>query len=170
MRARSRMSGEEADSSKPHQGGVYGTFQGPPSYPPPRPPPVGFPQPAPPPGLSAHRRGYQAVSARDYEAGVRGHSHDRLPCCGIGFGWFLFIIGFFLGAIPWYIGALLLWCSRVDYREKPGYVACTVAVSKQPVLHHSCVMWSIINKIRWYGTSKLNHPHACSTSTSFICA
>jgi len=56
------MSGEEADSSKPHQGGVYGTFQGPPSYPPPRPPPVGFPQPAPPPGLSAHRRGYQAVS------------------------------------------------------------------------------------------------------------
>ncbi|XP_066317026.1 uncharacterized protein [Miscanthus floridulus] len=66
--------------------------------------------------------------ARDYEAGVRGHSHDRLPCCGIGFGWFLFIIGFFLGAIPWYIGALLLWCSRVDYREKPGYVACTVAL------------------------------------------
>ncbi|XP_021306431.1 uncharacterized protein LOC110431607 [Sorghum bicolor] len=38
-----------------------------------------------------------------------------------------FIFGFFLGAIPWYIGALLLWCSRVDYREKPGYVACTVA-------------------------------------------
>ena len=81
-----------------------------------------------------------------------------------------FIIGFFLGAIPWYIGALLLWCSRVDYREKPGYVACTAAVSKQPVLHNSCVMWSIINKIRWYGTSKLNHLHACSTSTSFICA
>ena len=56
------MSGEEADSSKPHQGGVYGTFQGPPSYPPPRPPPVGFPQPAPPPGFSAHHRGgYQSV-------------------------------------------------------------------------------------------------------------
>jgi hypothetical protein len=29
------------------------------------------------------------LSARDYEAGVRGRSHDRLPCCGIGFGWFL---------------------------------------------------------------------------------
>jgi hypothetical protein len=28
-------------------------------------------------------------SALDHEACVRGHSHDRLPCCGIGFGWFL---------------------------------------------------------------------------------
>ncbi|ONM29524.1 60S ribosomal protein L18A [Zea mays] len=122
------MSGEEADGSKPQGGGVhYGTFQGPPSYPPPR----------PPPSLSAHHRGdYQAVpgnvflaplSARDYEAGVRGRSHDRLPCCGIGFGWFLFIVGFFLGAIPWYVGAFLLCCSRVDYREKPGYVACVAA-------------------------------------------
>lgn len=47
------MSGEEADGSKPQGGGVhYGTFQGPPSYPPPR----------PPPSLSAHHRGdYQAV-------------------------------------------------------------------------------------------------------------
>lgn len=62
--ARSRMSGEEADGSKPQGGVHYGTFQGPPSYPPPRPPPQGFPQPVPPPGLSGsahHRGGYQAV-------------------------------------------------------------------------------------------------------------
>ncbi|CAO2161762.1 unnamed protein product [Urochloa humidicola] len=101
----------------------YGTFQGPPSYPPPRPPPLGFPQPVAP---AAHHRYHSAAApARDYEAAVR--SHDRLPCCGIGFGWFLFIIGFFLGAIPWYVGAILLCCSRVDHREKPGYVACTLA-------------------------------------------
>ncbi|KAK3159596.1 hypothetical protein QOZ80_1BG0048620 [Eleusine coracana subsp. coracana] len=122
----------EEEGDKAAGGGDYGTFQGPPSYPPPRPPPVGFPQPAPPPGLSSepyarHRGAYQAIPAQDHEAGARGHSPDRLPCCGIGFGWFLFIIGFFLGAIPWFLGAFLLCCSRVDYREKPGYVACTIA-------------------------------------------
>lgn len=53
-----------------------------------------------------------------------------LPCCGLGMGWLLFIAGFFLAAIPWYIGAFILICVRVhDHREKPGYVACTVAVS-----------------------------------------
>ncbi|GJN06596.1 hypothetical protein PR202_ga24341 [Eleusine coracana subsp. coracana] len=124
----------EEEGDKAAGGGDYGTFQGPPSYPPPRPPPVGFPQPAPPPGLSSepyarHRGAYQAIPAQDHEAGARGHGPDRLPCCGIGFGWFLFIIGFFLGAIPWFLGAFLLCCSRVDYREKPGYVACTIAVS-----------------------------------------
>lgn len=40
-----------------------------------------------------------------------------------------FITGFFLGAIPWYIGAFLLLCVRMDYREKPGLVACTIGVS-----------------------------------------
>lgn len=51
----------------------------------------------------------------------------RLQCCGIGIGWFLFIAGFFMAAIPWYVGALILLCVRVDYREKPGLVACMVA-------------------------------------------
>ncbi|KAF2287625.1 hypothetical protein GH714_001928 [Hevea brasiliensis] len=51
----------------------------------------------------------------------------RLPCCGIGVGWFLFIIGFFLGAIPWFIGLFVLLCARIDPREKPGYIACTIA-------------------------------------------
>ncbi|KAG2594558.1 60S ribosomal protein L18a-like protein [Panicum virgatum] len=109
------MSGGQVQEEDKGAGG-YGTFQGPPSYPPPRPPPLGFPQPVPPP---AHHRAAAP--------GVRGHGHDRLPCCGIGFGWFLFILGFFLGAIPWYVGAILLCCSRVDHRGKPAYVACTVA-------------------------------------------
>ncbi|KAF7836586.1 60S ribosomal protein L18a-like protein [Senna tora] len=51
----------------------------------------------------------------------------RLPCCGLGCGWCLFIIGFFLVAIPWYLGAMIMLCSRIDYREKPGYIACTIA-------------------------------------------
>ncbi|CAK7350233.1 unnamed protein product [Dovyalis caffra] len=37
---------------------------------------------------------------------------DRLPCCG---------------GIPWYVGAFLLLCAQLDYREKPGYVACAIA-------------------------------------------
>ncbi|KAL2943416.1 60S ribosomal protein L18a-like protein [Bienertia sinuspersici] len=57
---------------------------------------------------------------------VREH---HLPCCGIGWGWFLFIIGFILGGIPWYIGAIFLMCCKrgLDHREKPGYIACTIA-------------------------------------------
>uniref|UniRef100_A0A2C9U5N6 Large ribosomal subunit protein eL20 domain-containing protein n=2 Tax=Manihot esculenta TaxID=3983 RepID=A0A2C9U5N6_MANES len=38
-----------------------------------------------------------------------------------------FIIGFFLGGIPWYVGTFVLLCVHVDYREKPGYVACAIA-------------------------------------------
>lgn len=51
--------------------------------------------------------------------------HDRLPCCGIGIGWLLFILGFFFGAIPWYIGFFLFLFSR-NPREKPGYIACAI--------------------------------------------
>lgn len=110
----------------------YGTFQGVPSYPPPQ-PAIGFPQPAPPPGAVAsappyyHQHGYQAVPGYAAVAEGRPVRERRLPCCGIGLGWFLFIIGFFLAAIPWYVGALIVLCSRVDYREKPGFIACTVA-------------------------------------------
>ncbi|CAI0440827.1 unnamed protein product [Linum tenue] len=49
----------------------------------------------------------------------------ELPCCGIGLGWLLFILGFFF-AVPWYIGAGALVCSKYDKREKPGYIACAV--------------------------------------------
>ncbi|PVH47294.1 hypothetical protein PAHAL_4G030400 [Panicum hallii] len=49
-----------------------------------------------------------------------------LPFCGIGIGWFLFLLGFFLAAIPWYAGAFLLFFVALDHREKPGLIACTV--------------------------------------------
>ncbi|KAM7267333.1 hypothetical protein ACFE04_009499 [Oxalis oulophora] len=111
----------------------YGTFQGVANYPPP-PPPYGFPQPTPPPGLSSpppqyYAQGYQTVEGYAVADG-RPVREPRLPCCGIGTGWFLFIIGFFLGSLPWYFGLLVLICGkRMDYREKPGFIACSVAAT-----------------------------------------
>ncbi|KAK1301384.1 60S ribosomal protein L18a-1 [Acorus calamus] len=108
----------------------YGTFQGVP----PTQPAIGFPQPVPPPGLSSppgpsyYSHGYQAA-VPGYVAVAEGRPvrEHRLPCCGIGLGWLLFIIGFFLGGIPWYVGAFIILCARVDYREKPGFIACSIA-------------------------------------------
>ncbi|KAH7282166.1 hypothetical protein KP509_35G016000 [Ceratopteris richardii] len=51
----------------------------------------------------------------------------RLPCCGIGLGWFLFIIGFFLASIPWYVGVVMLVCIKHDHRERIGLVCCAIA-------------------------------------------
>ncbi|GAB4840609.1 hypothetical protein Ancab_021380 [Ancistrocladus abbreviatus] len=127
----------------------YGTFQGVAycSQPPPD-PVVGFPQPAPPPAVGIgvvpsapyqYSRGYQVVPGcfisyvpylwkKGYVVAEGTPVRlPRLPCCGIGIGWFLFVSGFFLAAIPWYIGALILLCVRVDYREKPGLLACMIA-------------------------------------------
>ncbi|KAM3218244.1 60S ribosomal protein L18a-like protein isoform X2 [Capsicum annuum] len=115
----------------------YGTFQGVASYQSPPPlqshPVFGFPQPIPPPAVCAvppcyFPHGYQTVQGYAVAEGRPIREH-RLPCCGMGIGWFLFIIGCFLGAIPWYIGAFLLLCVRLDYREKPGFIACTLAAT-----------------------------------------
>lgn len=112
----------------------YGTFEGVPAHSPA--PAIGFPQPVPPRGAMDpphyYTHGYQAVPGYVVAEGtpVRDREREhRLPCCGIGYGWFLFIIGFFLAGIPWYVGAFfLIFCKRsVDLREKPGYVACTIA-------------------------------------------
>ncbi|CAH1450026.1 60S ribosomal protein L18a-like protein [Lactuca sativa] len=109
----------------------YGTFQGVQNYPPP-PPVIGFPQPIPPPGVSGgpsvnhYVHGYQAFPGYAVAEG-RPVRQRRLPCCGIGIAWLLFIIGFFMAAIPWYIGAFILMCARYDHREKPGYIACLIA-------------------------------------------
>ncbi|XAR56398.1 hypothetical protein NMG60_11036870 [Bertholletia excelsa] len=125
-----------------------GDQEQPPPPPPPPPPPqpqygtfqgavVGFPQPVPPPGATEYpgpppphqhyAHGYQTVPGYAVAEGTPVRQR-RLPCCGCGIGWFLFIIGFFLAAIPWYVGAIILLCVRtVDYREKPGYIACTIA-------------------------------------------
>ncbi|KAL9272494.1 Large ribosomal subunit protein eL20z-like protein [Drosera capensis] len=135
------------------QGVAYYT-QPPPQGPPQPHPAFGIPQPAPPPGSAllaapyVYPHGYQTVPGHFYQLYGKEPSKGplsssinfgytiaegtpirlpRLPCCGIGMGWFLFIAGFFLAFIPWYFGALVLLCERVDYREKPGLVACTIA-------------------------------------------
>ncbi|MBA0606271.1 hypothetical protein Godav_018762 [Gossypium davidsonii] len=126
----------------------YGTFQGVANYPPPRPPrphhhnphpqqqqhqqqhhgpTIGFPPPASIAPPQYYPQAYQTVPGYDVAEGTP--VRDKLPCCGIGFGWFLFIIGFFIGGLPWYIGFFVLLCARIDDREKAGYIACTIAVS-----------------------------------------
>ncbi|KAH6793089.1 Ribosomal protein L18ae family [Perilla frutescens var. hirtella] len=124
-----------ARSSPPPPNYHYGTFQGVANYlPQPLPPNysvMGFPQPVPPPATSGppphyYHQGYHAVPGYVVAHG-RPFREERLPCCGVGLGWFLFITGFFMGAIPWYIGAFILLCVRMDYREKPGLIACTIA-------------------------------------------
>ncbi|KAK7245689.1 hypothetical protein RIF29_40538 [Crotalaria pallida] len=118
----------------------YGTFQGVANfYPPPPPqnlplsqPVVGFPQPIPPPqqqhqpSYGGPRYYYQGYHALPVYAAAEGRQHP-LPCCGLGLGWLLFITGFFIGGVPWYIGTFILLCIQMDYREKPGLIACTVA-------------------------------------------
>ncbi|KAK3129352.1 hypothetical protein QOZ80_6BG0478180 [Eleusine coracana subsp. coracana] len=50
-----------------------------------------------------------------------------LPFCGVGIGWVMFLLGFFLAGIPWYTGAFLLFFVALDHREKAGLIACTIA-------------------------------------------
>ncbi|KAI8552337.1 hypothetical protein RHMOL_Rhmol06G0258800 [Rhododendron molle] len=118
---------------------AIGSFQGVADYPPkpvvgnpqPGPPPVATYSSAPPPPPQFYAYGNQAGPGPGYpvyEAKPAVREHDPLPCCGLGLGWLLFILGFILGIIPWYVGAIMLFCvKRKDYnREKPGYIACAI--------------------------------------------
>jgi hypothetical protein len=103
-----------------------GTYQGAPNpnYPPQQGAPNYPPQPATAPYQGAPY--YPPQPAPGYPVS-EAREHDRLPCCGCGYGWLLFILGFFLGIIPWYVGVILLICDRnKDKREKPGYIACAI--------------------------------------------
>ncbi|XP_018469353.1 60S ribosomal protein L18a-like protein isoform X4 [Raphanus sativus] len=101
----------------------YGTFQGVANYPPPA--PLRLPQqpivtsPLLPPPIHGYHN-LQVVEVRP----VREHD---VPCCGFGMGWFLFLMGFLFGGIPWYLGAVIILFTSVDHREKAGYVACSIA-------------------------------------------
>ncbi|KAL2633674.1 hypothetical protein R1flu_005153 [Riccia fluitans] len=112
----------------------YGTFQG----------QEGYPQPVPP-SQAPH---YAQAGSEGYvyppQSTARGSVQERLaqgrpllggehflrleplPFCGLGFGWFLFILGF-ICVIPWYIGVLIYFCLAHDTREKSGLLACTIA-------------------------------------------
>ncbi|XP_028754475.1 60S ribosomal protein L18a-like protein [Neltuma alba] len=83
--------------------------------------------PAPQPTVGAqYPHGHQAPPPGYTVADGMPVREPPLPC-GIGYGWFLFVSGLLLGAIPWYVGAILLCCSNIDPREKPGCIACAAA-------------------------------------------
>uniref|UniRef100_A0A1J3FTG1 60S ribosomal protein L18a-like protein n=1 Tax=Noccaea caerulescens TaxID=107243 RepID=A0A1J3FTG1_NOCCA len=123
----------------------YGTFQGVANYHPPAQPPQLLPLPqhpiaansvfpghvyqnlqGPPGGFVNYAQGFPVVP--EYTViEVRPMREHELPCCGFGMGWFLFIMGFLFGGIPWYLGAIIVLCTSVDNREKAGYVACAIA-------------------------------------------
>ncbi|XP_058218055.1 large ribosomal subunit protein eL20z-like isoform X1 [Rhododendron vialii] len=95
------------------------------------PPPVATYSSAPPPPPQFYADANQAGPGPGYpvsQAAPAVKEPDRLFCWGLGVGWFLFILGFIFGVIPWYIGAIMLFCvKRKNYnREKPGYIACAI--------------------------------------------
>lgn len=100
----------------------YGTFQG-------------MPQPVPPSQAPYYNQqgGYQPVTGYPIDGSPennpnrRTYDTDPLPFCGLGFGWFLFILGFFIASVPWYVGAFIFFCLSYDYREKSGLAACAIA-------------------------------------------
>ncbi|XP_020590278.1 60S ribosomal protein L18a-like protein [Phalaenopsis equestris] len=125
---------EDCDPSKvPVQTPCYGTFAQPAV--PPVAPPRSFPHfyhqlpPVPPAAYQAIPVipvGYQSIPYAIVAEGIPVRER-RLPCGGIGIGWVLFLSGFLLAAVPWYVGALIFVIGALDKREKPGLVACTVA-------------------------------------------
>ncbi|XP_058218056.1 large ribosomal subunit protein eL20z-like isoform X2 [Rhododendron vialii] len=94
------------------------------------PPPVATYSSAPPPPPQFYADANQAGPGPGYpvsQAAPAVKEPDRLFCWGLGVGWFLFILGFFLGVIPWYVGAIMLLCIKdYDKREKPGFIACAI--------------------------------------------
>nr|XP_009389994.2 PREDICTED: 60S ribosomal protein L18a-like protein isoform X2 [Musa acuminata subsp. malaccensis] len=129
--------GSDADRTKvpavqpPSTPPPYSTFsQLPPTAPLVYPPAVPHHQPTPQTTSGYHviPVGYQSHLYPTFVDGIPMAMRDPpLPFCGIGIGWALFVSGFFLASIPWYVGVFILLFVATDYREKPRLVACTVA-------------------------------------------
>ncbi|CAL1373272.1 unnamed protein product [Linum trigynum] len=49
---------------------------------------------------------------------------ERWTCCGMGYGWFLFVIGWIVCGIPWFVGFFILVFGRYERRERAGLLAC----------------------------------------------
>ncbi|PKI67980.1 hypothetical protein CRG98_011576 [Punica granatum] len=115
------------------QGGpnYYGTFQGVANYWPPlrQPPLTSFPQPAPPPGttVAAHPATFYSNGYQTVVTDIPSTKMLAIIFLSPDFTWGRFVVGFFFGGIPWYVGTFLLFFSQLDIREKPGYIACAVA-------------------------------------------
>ncbi|MBA0879644.1 hypothetical protein Goshw_022198 [Gossypium schwendimanii] len=140
------MSGDEKNPAVvvDHQHHQYGTFQGVSNYPPPPPPQhhspaIGFPQPVPPPGLHEpsapppqyYPQGYQTVPGYAVAEG-RPVRERRLPCCGIGCGWFFYDLEHRVSwdyEEPLLIRRLVEWMLVVNYKKKKNRaVLATIAI------------------------------------------
>ncbi|XP_006656069.2 60S ribosomal protein L18a-like protein isoform X2 [Oryza brachyantha] len=115
-----------APAPPPYHHHHYGTFSPPP---PPQQQPVGAASSLPfPAGCAA--QGVVAFPCTVQQQVLVERLPFReppLPFCGAGVGWTLFLLGFFLAAMPWYAGAFILFFIALDHREKPGLIACTIA-------------------------------------------
>ncbi|XP_058095281.1 large ribosomal subunit protein eL20z-like isoform X2 [Magnolia sinica] len=149
---------------------LYGTFspvyphsasiQSTPAFPPP-----GLSTP-PPPSFYQNPQTYHAIpgnrAIRPHIGGEVGYQtygavvegipvrRPRLPCCGMGIGWFLFLTGFFFAAVPWYVGAFILLFVVVDYREKAGLIACTIGLLPK-------AMREMISPVRFWSSGQTSN-------------
>ncbi|KAL2979922.1 hypothetical protein AAZX31_13G199200 [Glycine max] len=100
----------------------YVTFQGVANHFPPQ-----HQHPQAPSANYYQRQGYHVFPVYAVAEG-RPVRERRLPCCGLGLvALSLFIIGWFIGGVPWYVGTFILMFVQMDCREEPGLIACTVA-------------------------------------------
>ncbi|KAG4960244.1 hypothetical protein JHK87_036877 [Glycine soja] len=99
----------------------YVTFQGVANHFPPQ-----HQHPQAPSANYYQRQGYHVFPVYAVAEG-RPVRERRLPCCGLVLGFYLFIIGWFIGGVPWYVGTFILMFVQMDCREEPGLIACTVA-------------------------------------------
>ncbi|EFH69852.1 60S ribosomal protein L18A-1 [Arabidopsis lyrata subsp. lyrata] len=145
----------ESTVNQQQQQYLYGTFQGVANFPPPTPPPQ-FLQPHHPiatfpghayqnlqgfyGGFVNYAQGFPVVVLDYTVVEVRPMIEHELPCCGLGMGWFLFIMGFLFGGIPWYLGAFIVLVTSVDHREKAGYIACSIALHQYQVVGRALPM------------------------------
>ncbi|KAH1217742.1 60S ribosomal protein L18a-like protein [Glycine max] len=114
----------------------YVTFQGVANHFPPQ-----HQHPQAPSANYYQRQGYHVFPVYAVAEG-RPVRERRLPCCGLGLVIVIFyddindcnfiyiarfIIGWFIGGVPWYVGTFILMFVQMDCREEPGLIACTVA-------------------------------------------
>ncbi|CAM6037878.1 unnamed protein product [Sphagnum compactum] len=119
-------------------GQQYGTFQAPPFMQQPQIPSPGgmyypsvpaFPRVADGIPLSGNYNYYPGgrLEHSNREGCCHHGDPNNLPFCGLGYGWFLFLLGFFFIGVPWYVGAFIFCCLTHDYRERSGLAACAIA-------------------------------------------
>ncbi|WCJ39471.1 Ribosomal protein L18ae family [Euphorbia peplus] len=70
------------------------------------------------------------IQIRDEEEPKLGMFDKPLPCCGCGFGWFCFLLGFVFPLL-WYLATIFYFGKYYDKdpRERSGLAACAIAAT-----------------------------------------